>query len=278
MRSPSSIATSLSQDSLSLPPDIRDIAPFMSRVRELLFPANKPSVSTIVKRLDWLRAVTISLVHQSLATHQSHHEQTPDIDADTIAHALIDTLPAIRQKSYLDIEAALRGDPAARDAAEVVQYYPGFKAVLSHRIAHVLHLMKVPYIPRGIAELAHAETGIDIHPGATVGDGLFIDHGTGVVVGETAIIGENVKLYQGVTLGALSLPKNNLVTPMNTNKRHPTIEDNVTIYANATVLGGATVIGHDSVIGASAWVRESIPPYSKVGHDARTIIRSPEEK
>jgi serine O-acetyltransferase len=172
------------------------------------------------------------------------------------------TLPAMRRRLALDAEAAYDGDPAAKSVGEVIFSYPGMMAITIHRIAHELYLRSVPLIPRIMGEYAHRETGIDIHPGARIGDRFFIDHGTGVVIGETAEIGSNVKLYQGVTLGALSFKEG--ADAMRDRKRHPTIGDNVVIYAGATILGGDTVIGHDSIIGGNVWVINSIPPHTKV--------------
>ncbi|MBQ2281913.1 MAG: serine acetyltransferase [Kiritimatiellae bacterium] len=163
-----------------------------------------------------------------------------------------------------DIRAAYEGDPAARSELEVVMSYPGLYAICVHRIAHKLFKLGVPLIPRVMSEYAHSHTGIDIHPGATIGSGFFIDHGTGVVIGETCTIGKNVKLYQGVTLGALSFAKDENGNLVKGNKRHPDVEDNVIIYAGATILGGDTVIGHDSVIGGNVWLVHSVPPFSKV--------------
>ncbi len=177
---------------------------------------------------------------------------------------LLDALPTIRQTLEEDIQAAYEGDPAARSTMEIVMSYPGLLAVTVHRIAHELYKSGVPLIPRVMSEYAHSRTGIDIHPGATIGPGFFIDHGTGVVIGETCTIGKRVKLYQGVTLGALSFAKNADGTLVKGQKRHPNVEDNVIIYAGATVLGGNTTIGEGSVIGASVWVTSSVPPKSKV--------------
>ncbi len=171
---------------------------------------------------------------------------------------------ALREVLQQDVQAAYEGDPAAVSQLEVVMSYPGLYAVAVHRVAHQLHQLGVPLIPRVMSEHAHSRTGIDIHPGATIGSGFFIDHGTGVVIGETCKIGRHVKLYQGVTLGALSFAKDehgNLVKGI---KRHPDVEDDVVIYAGATILGGDTVIGHHSVIGGNVWLIHSVPPYSKV--------------
>ncbi len=174
-------------------------------------------------------------------------------------------LPRIRELLQEDLTAAYEGDPAATGKMEVVLAYPGFHAIVVHRLAHALYRLKVPVVPRMMSELAHSRTGIDIHTGATIGERFFIDHGTGVVVGETTEIGRNVKLYQGVTLGALSFPKDEETGMLKKgHKRHPNVEDNVVIYAGATILGGDTVIGHDSEIGGNVWLMDSIPPFSRV--------------
>ncbi len=177
---------------------------------------------------------------------------------------LLARIPQIRERLGEDIQAAYDGDPAAKSIEEVVLSYPSILAIAAHRIAHVLYTEEVPFLPRMISERAHSLTGIDIHPGARIGRSFFIDHGTGTVIGETTIIGDNVKLYQGVTLGALSFPKDERGKIIKGGKRHPTIEDNVVIYAGATILGGHTVIGHDSVIGGNCWIVDSIPPDTKV--------------
>ncbi len=186
-----------------------------------------------------------------------------------ISLRLLETLPEIRRLLDLDAEAAFRGDPAARNREEVITCYPGLAAITVHRIAHFLYREGVPLIPRIMSEYIHGETGIDIHPGATIGEGFFIDHGTGVVIGETCQIGNNVKIYQGVTLGALSVRKENAGR-----KRHPTLEDEVTIYAGATILGGDTVIGRGSVIGGNVWLTCSVPPLSRVTARSETEIAS----
>lgn len=173
--------------------------------------------------------------------------------AEKTSIALIEEIPEIRRKIQLDTKAAFNGDPAARSNEEIILSYPGLEAILVYRIANFLFRNGVPVIPRIMTEHVHGKTGIDIHPGATIGESFFIDHGTGVVIGETCIIGNNVKIYQGVTLGALSVKKN-----LQNKKRHPTIEDNVTIYANATILGGDTVIGKDSIVGGNTWITESV--------------------
>lgn len=189
----------------------------------------------------------------------------PGKDAKAIVAAFMARLPEVKRLVETDVQAAYEGDPAATSPMEVVMAYPGLYAVTIHRLAHELYNLKVPIIPRIMSELAHSKTGIDIHPGATIGERFFIDHGTGVVVGETTVIGRNVKLYQGVTLGAKSFQKDPetgaLVKGI---KRHPNVEDNVVIYAGATILGGDTTIGHDSEIGGSVWLIKSVPPNSRV--------------
>lgn len=179
--------------------------------------------------------------------------------AEQIVFALIDEIPEIRRIVFTDAKAALEGDPAARSIEEVLLSYPGLAALLVHRVAYFLYQKGVPIIPRIMSEYIHGQTGIDIHPGATIGEECFIDHGTGVVIGETCVIGSRVKIYQGVTLGALSVKKN-----MADKKRHPTIENGVTIYAGATILGGETVIGEGSVIGGNTWITQSVAPGSRI--------------
>ena len=188
----------------------------------------------------------------------------PGRDAKEIVDDFVAALPEVRRLVETDVQAAYDGDPAATSRMEVVMAYPGLYAVTIHRLAHVLYKLKVPIIPRVMSELAHSKTGIDIHPGATIGERFFIDHGTGVVIGETTVIGRNVRLYQGVTLGGLSFDKDANGALVKGLKRHPNIEDNVVIYANATILGGNTTIGHDSEIGGNVWIKESVPPNSRV--------------
>lgn len=176
----------------------------------------------------------------------------------------LQTLPELRYVLADDVQAAHDGDPASMNTAEVVFCYPGLEAVTVYRLAHELHRLGIPLIPRLMTEHAHSTTGIDIHPGAHIGRSFFIDHGTGVVIGETCEIGDNVKIYQGVTLGALSFPKDDDGNIIRGKKRHPTLENDVVVYANATILGGETVIGHHSVIGSSVWLTESVKPYTMV--------------
>jgi len=186
-----------------------------------------------------------------------------DLPTSDIGRGFVEQLPKIYHSLLLDARAIYHGDPAAASIDEVILSYPGFYAIAIHRVSHELHLLGFPLLPRLLSEHAHHHTGIDIHPGATVGRSFFIDHGTGIVIGETSTIGNGVKLYQGVTLGALLVQKQ-----FATKKRHPTLGDNVVVYANATILGGETEIGNDSVIGGNAWVTESIPPFSMVGRNS----------
>jgi serine O-acetyltransferase len=184
------------------------------------------------------------------------------------SESFFNRLPGINEKLWLDAKSITEGDPAAENIDEVILAYPGFLAIAIYRLAHSLYLEHIPIIPRIISEYAHQLTGIDIHPGAEIGTSFCIDHGTGIVIGETAVIGNNVKIYQGVTLGALSVEKKFANT-----RRHPTIEDNVVIYAQAVILGGNTIIGANSVIGGNTWITESIPPNSIVYHKSDVKLR-----
>ncbi|MBF9014865.1 MULTISPECIES: serine O-acetyltransferase EpsC [unclassified Oceanispirochaeta] len=182
-----------------------------------------------------------------------------DSEASELAFKFLSKLPTIREMAVKDVNAALEGDPAAKSREEVILSYPGLEAITVHRMAHELYLMDVPLIPRMMNEHIHRKTGIDIHPGASIDESFFIDHGTGVVIGETTCIGKNCKVYQGVTLGALSVKKEEANV-----KRHPTLEDNVTIYSGATILGGGTIIGSNTVIGGNLWITSSIAADSLV--------------
>ncbi|VGO19966.1 serine O-acetyltransferase [Pontiella sulfatireligans] len=197
------------------------------------------------------------------------HEKRPEIDnlylvSTEIVNRFLDALPAIRTLLIEDVKAAYNGDPAALSYAEVKLAYPGLVAITSHRIAHELYKLEVPLIPRIMSEYTHSLTGIDIHPGATIGEGFFIDHGTGVVIGETCHIGNHVKLYQGVTLGAKSFPLDEHGRPIKHIQRHPTVEDDVIVYANSTILGGDTVIGHGTVVAGNVFLMQSTPAGSLV--------------
>jgi serine O-acetyltransferase len=196
-------------------------------------------------------------------------EESPHVDCEKMAQPkaveLLRRLPEVRKTLEQDVDAAFRGDPAARSHHEIIFCYPGLEAITVYRVAHELFRLGVPFIPRMMTEFAHAKTGIDIHPGAHIGPGFFIDHGTGVVIGETTEIGAGVKLYQGVTLGALSFTKDDDGGLLKGGyKRHPTLKDGVVVYANATILGGQTTIGERAVIGSNVWLTESVPPDTTV--------------
>ncbi len=218
-----------------------------------------------------LRIVGIELANQveqalkfACKTNPCKHCRNCRAKAEQIVMHVLEALPAVHEMLQADIKAAYYGDPAAMSLMEIVLSYPGLQAIAIHRVANLLYKQDVPLIPRIMSELAHSRTGIDIHPGASIGPAFFIDHGTGVVIGETSVIGRNVKLYQGVTLGALSFPKDENGNPIKGVKRHPEVRDNVTIYAGATILGGDTVVGENSVIGGNVWLTHSVPPHSKV--------------
>lgn len=194
-----------------------------------------------------------------------------DREAAECATDFLSQLPRLRETLASDVQAAYDGDPAAVCLDEIIFSYPGIYAVMTYRLAHELHQLRVPLIPRIMTEHAHHRTGIDIHPGTRIGSSFFIDHGTGVVIGGTAIIGNNVKLYQGVTLGAFSFDKDETGQLVRNTKRHPTIEDDVVIYAGATILGGDTVIGRGSVIGGNVWLTHSVPPYTRILQEAPNL-------
>jgi serine O-acetyltransferase len=208
----------------------------------------------------------------------AHVELPAGLRASDLSLRFVERLPAIRALVADDLQAAYDGDPAAKDLQEIILAYPTLRALSIHRIAHELHRLGIPLLPRVMSEHAHGRTGIDIHPGARIGRHFFIDHGTGVVIGETAEVGDRVRIYQGVTLGAASLRDSSRLRGQ---KRHPTVEDDVTIYAGATILGGDTVIGTGSVIGGNVWLTESVPPGSQVvAEPARHEVRpqSPEQQ
>ncbi len=201
-----------------------------------------------------------------------NHPETSGSANQQVAESFFDQLPALHKKLSQDSQAMFNGDPAAKSPHEIIRSYPGFYAISAYRIAHALRALNISIIPRLITEHAHGKTGIDIHPGATIGDYFCIDHGTGVVIGETTIIGNHVKIYQGVTLGALSVKKEDAEL-----KRHPTIEDNVVVYAGATILGGKTIVGANSIIGGNVWLTRSVPPLSKVYYQAKMNTDDSEE-
>lgn len=208
-----------------------------------------------------------------------YHGEEPEeaaAHADRTACGFFEQLPEIQRLLLTDVQAGFDGDPAAKSKEEIIFSYPGLFAIYVYRLAHVLYKEEIPFIPRVMSEYAHGRTGIDINPGATIGEYFFIDHGTGVVVGETTEIGNNVKLYQGVTLGALSTRKGQQLASV---KRHPTIRDNVTIYSNSTVLGGETVVGENTIIGGNTFITESIPANTKVSAKSpELVIKKPKSQ
>jgi serine O-acetyltransferase len=220
---------------------------------------------------------------QQIARILRHETQQNDPDLEGLAQQktieFLRKLPELRYVLEEDVQAAFSGDPAAKGYPEIIFCYPGLEAITIYRMAHELLLLDIPLIPRMMTEHAHSKTGIDIHPGARIGPSFFIDHGTGVVIGETCDIGKHVKLYQGVTLGALSFPRDaagNIIRGM---KRHPTLEDEVVVYANATLLGGDTVIGHHAVIGSNVWLTHGVEPYTVVSLEKPSLrIRGPETR
>ncbi|HQV70216.1 MAG TPA: serine O-acetyltransferase [Thermoflexales bacterium] len=232
---------------------------FLDTTLELIFPNIigdcEPDTQVSVREQLEVAEEALEFALTPLQPQDRHH------DNDVIHHFFHHRLPSLIDDLWLDAQAMYEGDPAARSVDEVICAYPGLMAVSAYRIAHEFYALGVPIFPRMITEIAHSRTGIDIHPGAVIGSSFCIDHGTGIVIGETAQLGDHVKLYQGVTLGALSVEKQ-----MAQMKRHPTIEDHVVIYANATILGGETVIGHHSVIGGNVWLTESVQPNSMVYH------------
>src|SRR5205807_5389807 len=222
-------------------------------------------------------------LHIGRALRHDYDSGKAHIDLEALAQQkavdLLRRLPDLRMTLEEDVQAAFAGDPAAKSYDEIIFCYPGLEAVTIYRIAHELQLLDVPLIPRMMTEYAHFKTGIDIHPGARIGPRFFIDHGTGVVIGETCDIGANVKLYQGVTLGALSFPRDAAGNIIRGKKRHPTLEDEVVVYANATILGGDTVVGHHAVIGSSVMLTHSVAPYTVVTLEKPSLrIKGPETR
>lgn len=258
---------SRSRDRTTAPlPLKREVAAFIDTLLGLLFPQLSDEGDATADEVQ----ARLSLVRRDLRGLLSELEVPAH--AEELASGFGLTLPELYDRIRLDADAIVAGDPAAESLDEVIAAYPGFLAIAIHRVAHDLHRRGVRILPRLLSEVAHSRTGIDIHPGASIGRSFCIDHGTGVVVGETAVIGDEVKLYQGVTLGALSVAKSAAGT-----KRHPTIGDRVVIYANATVLGGETVVGHDSVVGGNVWLTNSCPPFSIVYHTSQIRVRQASE-
>lgn len=261
-------------------PSYEVIVEILLDLKDIFYPGYRRKVGLHAGNIEYHVGSMVDSLHDKLTTQIAHalrHEDRVknkhnDCDSDqdfeakgqAMAIALLDRIPKLRKTLATDVQAAYDGDPACQTTDEVIFCYPGIDAITVYRIAHELVLLDVPFIPRMMSEWAHQMTGIDIHPGATIGEHFFIDHGTGVVIGETCEIGDHVKLYQGVTLGALSFKTDESGALIRGQKRHPTIEDNVVVYANATILGGNTVVGSDSVIGSSVWITRSVSPRTTV--------------
>lgn len=228
-------------------------------------------LSTVREMLE--RQIELCLCYRDEAIDEAHRPDVPRCrhEGRALARAFLDRLPATRALLLDDVQAAYDGDPAALNVDEIILAYPGLLAVSVYRIAHELHQLGVPMMPRIMTEWAHAKTGADIHPGATIGRAFFLDHATGAVIGETTVIGDRVKLYQGVTLGALSIARDERGRVIRGTKRHPTVRDDVTIYANATVLGGRTDVGPGSVIGGGVFLTRSVPAGSRVAGKATDV-------
>lgn len=261
-------------------PSYEEVIEAMLDLKDILYPGYRRKVGLHSGNIVYHVGGLVDSLHDRLTTQigralrhedrvtRKHNDCESDIDFEAKGQAMaiefLKRIPDLRKMLGTDVQAAFDGDPACQTTDEVVFCYPGFAATTVYRIAHLLLQLGVPFIPRMMTEWAHKQTGIDIHPGAEIGEFFFIDHGTGVVIGQTCEIGRHVKIYQGVTLGALSFPTDADGHLLRGHKRHPTIEDRVVIYANATVLGGRTVIGHDSVIGSSVWVTRSVSPLTTV--------------
>lgn len=279
------VATYTAEDSINhlghcALPSYTGVVEILLNLKDILYPGYRRKVGLHAGNIRYHVGGLIDTLHDQLTTEiaralrhdqrvrDKHRDCESDVDFEAKGQAmaieLLKRIPKLRRTLATDVQAAFDGDPACHSTDEVVFCYPGFEAITVFRIAHELVELDVPFIPRMMTEWAHKQTGIDIHPGATVGDYFFIDHGTGVVIGETCEIGEHVKLYQGVTLGALSFPTDGDGQLIRGQKRHPTIEDRVVVYANATILGGRTIVGHDSVIGSSVWITRSVSPYTTV--------------
>ena len=254
---------SLNQSSFEGWPAAKETHAFIEDVIDFLFPF-RTKVRYSIKEFR-LQLGKLEIQLEGLLTSIQNKLK---LDPGKATRTFLEKLPEIHRKLMLDAEAFMTFDPAAESVEEIILCYPGFCSIAVYRISHELYLMNVPVLPRIISEYAHGKTGVDIHPGATIGESFFIDHGTGTVIGETAVIGNNVKIYQGVTLGAMFVKKS-----LAKKKRHPTIEDNVIIYAGCTILGGDTVIGHDSVIGGNVWLTESVQPHSVVYQKHHVVVR-----
>ena len=255
---------------MSNQPDKEVIIEIIEKLRKIVFPGYFKDKTYRIYNAKHNLSVMIEDVMYNLS--QQIARVVKEENAKELCLEFLRRIPQVRAMVQTDLQAAYDGDPAATDKAEVIFSYPGLFAITVYRLAHQLHNLNIPMIPRIMTEYAHSVTGIDIHPGATIGKYFFIDHGTGIVIGETTVIGENVKIYQGVTLGGLSTRGGQ---NLRGKRRHPTIEDNVTIYANASILGGETVIGQGSVIGSSAFITKSVPPCTTVSLKSQELQMKP---
>jgi serine O-acetyltransferase len=244
-------------------PSNREITAWALQVIRLLFPEQSKQDFKAVEELKG----EFKKLENELCLVMDATKACEECDHEQISRSIFEHLPELYRLLNTDIQEIFEGDPAARTEFEVIRTYPGFFAISFYRLAHCLYEHNVPLLPRILTEYAHSKTGIDIHPAASIGEYFHIDHGTGIVIGESCIIGKHVKLYQGVTLGALSVSKNMAFT-----KRHPTVEDYVVIYSGATILGGETVIGHHSTIGGNVWITKSVRPNSTVYHKPALIV------
>ena len=245
----------------------RETELFVDSLMGILFPHFCKSQYRTADEIEW----QLLLLEHDLKILLSSLSGDSRFDSQNVAGEFMSLLPEVYHKLCLDAEAINKGDPAAESVDEVILAYPGFRAIAIYRLAHEFYKLHVPIFPRLLTEYAHGKTGIDIHPGAQIGTSFAIDHGSGIVIGESAIIGDNVKMYQGVTLGALSVDKK-----IAKSKRHPTIEHDVVIYAQAVILGGKTTVGHHSIIGGNVWLTHSVPEYSVVSQEQKAIVQSKE--
>lgn len=236
-----------------------EVIKIVKKIQSLMFPDYFSLSEDIRKAPEKLASEIFVLLKRQLTASFSFFDERSVVDTEEIAYEILDTLPSVKAKLIKDVIALYEGDPAARSPEEVILSYPGFYAISIYRIAHEFYVRKIPYISRLMTEFAHEKTGIDIHAGATIGEYFFIDHGTGIVIGETTTIGDRVKIYQGVTLGAKSFELDEEGNPVKGIKRHPDIGNGVVIYANATILGGNTKIGDGCTIGGNVWLTHSVP-------------------
>jgi len=250
-------------------PSRLEVIKIIKRMQALMFPDYFSLKEDEGITREELAERTLSSLKRQLTAAYSFYDEDTVVDTESIAFEMFSMIPTLRCKLMKDVIALYEGDPAARSPEEIILSYPGFYAISIYRIAHEFYLKKVPYIPRLMTEFAHEKTGVDIHAGATIGEYFFIDHGTGIVIGETTTIGDRVKIYQGVTLGAKSFELDSDGNPIKGVKRHPDIGNNCIIYANATILGGNTRVGDGCVIGGNVWLTHSVPEGQVIYYNAK---------